>query len=248
MKLPPAPGRLERMPRSLLVVLCGTDPWPQPPVLAEADAVIFDLSDIPDSGLPDARLKMEAFVKTLGDARSALLLVAINAAHAEARLQAELAAAMALRPAGIWATVCNGAALQKLDVLLSVEEVELGLPLGGTKLFACCDPAGLLAISSIAGKSERLAAIGWDPSVLAGSLGGSRFQDAENAWTAPMALARSMTLVGASAAGVASVDHAPPGAKDEALQTACLASRADGYDAMLTRQPDQLATIKLVFS
>ncbi|HVK93044.1 MAG TPA: hypothetical protein VM468_16850 [Mycoplana sp.] len=151
-------------------------------------------------------------------------------------------------PAGVVLANCRtGADIQRLDVLLSVAEVEEGMPLGKTRILATTD--GLLPLpfseAAFGRKSRRLAGLVWDWRLLATTLGATRHR-ADGRWTDAFALARATTLLTAKASGIAAYDVALP-LPEADFAADCIGARADGFDGRLTDSPDQVAAINAAF-
>lgn len=129
----------------------------------------------------------------------------------------------------------TGSNLQRLDTLLSVEEAKRRLPVGRTAILAVIgdNPGGLLNTQSFGGKTQRLKGIGWNPQVLR-----------QNRGTAgTLRIAAELTLLAAANAGVAAFCWLEPELSGEALAEACARARQDGFAALITSEPAQVAAI-----
>jgi citrate lyase subunit beta/citryl-CoA lyase len=147
-------------------------------------------------------------------------------------LDDDLDAAMAEAPDGIVLPVRNGADVQHLGVKLAVGEAELGLADGTTRIVALvAAPGALFQLGSFAGASPRLAALAFDKQALAIATG------IGNSEAAPAILARNLTVLAAKAAGVAAilVDASTNSAE------ACKVAKRDGFDAIVVRDPADIA-------
>ena len=161
----------------------------------------------------------------------------------------DLDAVLAAAPDGVVLPGCrSGADVQHLGTKLSVREAELGIPDAATKIIAvgACDAAALLSMRSYAGSSPRLAGLAWDAERLATAFGIEREVSGKDL-PAPLALARTLTIVAASAAGVPAIDTAS-GLNGKALASACLQARRDGFAAKFAAHAAQVPTIEAAFA
>ncbi len=109
--------------------------------------------------------------------------------------------------------------------------------------------ASLFKLGTYAGASTRLAAMGWGAEDLSTALGATRTRDAENRLTGAFALARTLTLAGAHAAGALPLDAVHTALKDEAGLTAeCEAAAADGFLGKMAIHPAQVPVINRAFT
>jgi citrate lyase subunit beta/citryl-CoA lyase len=141
----------------------------------------------------------------------------------------QVQAAARLRPAGVALMRAEGAAdVQRLGAWLAVEEARLGLPEGALRIlaFATQTPAGVLALPSYRGASQRLAGliVTDSPSLLGG----------------PLRLARDLAVIAARAAGVPAIDGTFSGSAS--------LSRADGFDGRAARDAAEVAVVNAAFS
>jgi citrate lyase subunit beta/citryl-CoA lyase len=148
-------------------------------------------------------------------------------------LNDDLDAAMAASPDGIVLPVRNGADVQHLGVKLAVREAELGLADGATRIIALvAGPAALFQLDSFDGASPRLAALAFDAQAFATKLG------TEDMTAPPLGLARNLTLLAAQAVGVVAILVAAAYAD---LPATCKAAKRDGFDAIVVRDPADIA-------
>lgn len=129
----------------------------------------------------------------------------------------------------------NGADLQRLDTLLSAEEAIRQLPVGQTAILAVMgdNPAGLFNAESFAGRTPRLMGLGWNPKGLEQNGSAAR----------ALRLAQEMTLLAAANAGVPAFGWLEPELSGDALAEACARARQDGFAALVTSEPVQVAAI-----
>jgi citrate lyase subunit beta/citryl-CoA lyase len=219
-------------------------------VNADADRLVIDLAGCEPGGEDRARQMLGDFLAANASAAIlARLCVRIHdfaCGHAEADLAAVI-------PHGVKLVVLpqasNGAAVQRLDVCLSVAEVRAGRKPGETRILAISGdtPSGLLQAAGFAGKSQRLCALGWDAAALAGRIGARQLLTDNGSWSAPMAMARSTLLLTAADCGAAAVDTDTPPCPPDVFARLCREARADGFVGKMTRDIGQLATINALF-
>jgi len=155
-------------------------------------------------------------------------------------IEADLDALFGLGPDGVFLPSCDGAAtLQRLAVKLAVREAQAGLPDGITRIgaFVGGDPAGVLALRSLASATPRLAALAFDEAALSASLG------LTEAGGAAIEMARAAVILAAGSAGVPA--FAPPVRIGQ--EAAYAAARRDGFAGAMALRPEQVAHILKVF-
>lgn len=212
--------------RALFLSIGPTDL--DPANLAAADAIIGDAASL-------ARLRRNGGARLYG-------LVP----HLDEADQA-LDALIPLQPDGIFLLDArHGREVQQLSVKLAVREAEGGRANGATRIIARAgaQAAGLQDLPSFAGASARLEAFVFDAAALAVSLG----IDSDTMPSGPIAVARSLVLFAAKAAGVPAFATLAPllfGAHCEAV---CNSARAEGFSGMLVLNEDQLSIVRAVFS
>lgn len=221
---------------------------------AGADALIVDLEDaVPEAEKASARVTGSAFVRT--SAATMRLFVRINGLstpHAQADLDAVVPAA----PYGVMLPKCEGAGdLVALSELLAAREEAAGLTVGSIRILPIVTEtaAGVLALASYgqlpAGAKARLCGLMWGGEDLAADIGAVANKDAEGRYTAPYQLARTLTLLGATAAQVPAVDAVYTNFRNpEGLQAEGAEAVRDGFCAKAAIHPDQIATIHAVFT
>ena len=162
---------------------------------------------------------------------------------ADATTGAVLDALIPARPTGVaLAGAAGGADVTRLSALLRPREAMAGIDDGATRIIALATdtPAALLALSTYAGASSRLAALAWDDAPLAEALGADDATDVARA-------ARTGTLVAAAAAGVAALDRPFRGSDLGALQAEAEAARRAGFAGKLALAAEQVAVINAAF-
>lgn len=205
----------------------------------DADALILDLEDsVTLAAKPAARAAIAAF---LAEPRHQLLFVRIN--PLDSGLAADdLAAVLGARPDGIVLPKAEGgASLASLDAHLAGDMLILPI--------ATETPAAVFAMGSYGGVSERLCGLTWGAEDLPAAIGASTSRESDGSYTAPYQLARSLTLFGAHAAGVAAIETVYPDFRDlDGLATYAARGRRDGFTGMMAIHPSQVPVINAAFS
>jgi citrate lyase subunit beta/citryl-CoA lyase len=214
---------------------------------AGADVVILDLEDSVAAGRKaDARaLAAEAAAGRPGVA------VRVNPL-ASGLVEEDLAAVVSARPGFIVLPKAEtGADVAHLSALLSVAEARADVADGATGIIAIATEtaAALFGLGTYGGSTARLAGLTWGAEDLSTALGATRTRDAAGALTHPYALARSLCLAGARAAGVTPVDTVFTDFRNDAgLRAEAEAAAADGFEAKLAIHPAQVAPINEAFT
>jgi citrate lyase subunit beta/citryl-CoA lyase len=236
--------------RSLLVVPADNAERLDKAFRAGADALVLDLADTVAADAKEAarRGALAALRRQQPDARPARLFVRINPLGS-GLADGDLDVVMTGAPDGIVLPQAEGAAdLALLDAKLALREALHALADGSTRIIAVLEtPAAFLAADSVKGKTPRLGGLAWNDAPLAAALGIRAVGRRETA--PPSALARSLALFAAAAAGVPAIDapHADLRGTD-GLREACADAVRDGFTAKLALQADQVETINAAFA
>lgn len=212
----------------------------------DADALILDLEDsVAQSSRQVAREQAAEFLRGRDHT-----WVRINPMDSDAAV-ADLAAVMPAAPAGIVLPKPRSAAdVRQLAVELDRLEAEHGLQAGRTRIMAICTerPAALFTLHGYIGASTRLAALSWGAEDLSAALGASASRDEDGNWLPTYAMARSLALCAAAAAGVAAVDTVFTDYNDNhGLARYAANARRDGFSGMLAIHPAQVDIINRAF-
>ncbi len=239
--------------RSLLIVP-GDDSGQLATAMASgADALILDLADrVAPDRKDHARQLLRDFLFALRQqSQRPRLFVGINGLDA-GLADLDLDAIMPGGPDGIVLPQSRmGADVQQLGARLAVREAQNGLPDGACAILPMVTQtaASLFGLASYAGCSQRLAGLAWDAEALSVALGAQTCRLPGGAYSAPAQLARTLTLVGARAAGVTPIDAAYAAVEDEAgLRADCEAARRDGFSGKIAIHPAQVPIIHAVFA
>lgn len=215
-----------------------------------ADALIIDLEDaVPLAEKARGRSMCAEFVAE-HHARMPLY-VRVNAASTGLLLE-DLAAVVRAKPFGIMLPKCqSGRDVAQLDSFLAALEVRDGVEPGSTRILPIVTEtaASLFEFASYATAGARLSAMLWGGEDLAADIGAVANRDADGRYAAPYQLARTLTLLGASAAQVAAVDAVYTNFRDPAgLQQEAAEALRDGFTGKAAIHPDQVAVINAAFT
>jgi len=237
--------------RSLLFVP-GDSPRKQEKGLRSgADALILDLEDsVAPASKQGARTAIaEMLLANAGT--GPLLFVRVND-YATALTEADLAAVMPARPAGIVLPKAVGVDdVSRLDAALSVHEAANGIADGATRIVPLItETAQALLLEATHGqRNARLSGITWGAEDPSASVGAASYRDTAGRLTPLFQHARTMTLLAASAAGVAAIDTVYPDFRDEAgFSRECDEALRDGFTAKMAIHPAQVPIINVAFA
>ena len=215
-----------------------------------ADAIIVDLARAAPAGRAGARAAAAWFLKEARGRRGGPLLIVRANALDSGETDSDLDAVMAHAPDAILLPRSLGAAsVQQLSAKLAVREAEFALPDGATRIIAVADTAqSLFNMGSYRGSSARLTAIAWSAESLRAELRAETDRDPLGEYLGPYRLARDLTLLAATSAGVAAIDSpfADPRSA-EGLRAEALAARQDGFVGKMAIDPVQVSVITGVF-
>jgi citrate lyase subunit beta/citryl-CoA lyase len=218
-----------------------------------ADAVIVDLEDsiAPDRKAP-ARANAAAFVKeAASQAARPFICVRVNGLGT-GLIDADLDAIVPARPDAIMLPKAEGsAAIIHADAKLGACEAINGLADGHIKIVAMAieTAAGLFLAGTFRRKSARLIGLSWGPEDLAAELGAETNRDADNRYTSPYQLARTLCLLAAASAEVPAIETIYMDYRDPAgLRRDSEDARRDGFAGRLAIHPHQVPIINAVFT
>lgn len=236
--------------RSLLFVPGDSDKKLEKGFSAGADAVIIDLED---SVAPANKPKARSLAREVIGTRAGGHRVYVRVNDLTTGLTDEdLAAVVPARPHGIILPKSQGGAdIQNAAVKLRVAEIEAGLRDGEIAIIPIITETGLATLSTAtyAGCSPRLAGLTWGAEDLASEIGARTNRDAKGRYTDVFRLARSVTLLAASASSVAAIDTVHVDFRDlDALRAECLEAERDGFTGKLAIHPAQIQVINEVFT
>jgi citrate lyase subunit beta / citryl-CoA lyase len=218
-----------------------------------ADVLLIDLEDsVALDSKDEARRITAAFLSEQGkDTERPRLFVRVNGLTT-GLIDADLDGVMRSAPDGIvLPKAVGGADVAHLGAKLAVREAEFGLEDGATRILAIATEtaAGVFALGTFAGASHRLMGLTWGGEDLSADLGAETNRGEDGAYTDPYRLARSLTLLGAAAAGVDAIASVFTNFRDMAgLEAECRAARRDGFVAKMAIHPAQVPVINEAFT
>ena len=217
----------------------------------EADIVIFDLEDaVAEDAKGGAREAIRAFLTARSDAERERLWVRVNPLDGPHTAD-DLDAIMPVRPGGIMLPKSRGRHdVEELDRMLTALELENGVPAGTTPVIALVTEvaAAMFTTGDYAG-APRLVAMTWGAEDLADSIGALSNRGPDGQYTFTYELARSLTVLGAAAAGVPAIETIDGDFRNlEGLNARAGRVRRDGYRGMLAIHPAQVPVINAAFT
>jgi citrate lyase subunit beta/citryl-CoA lyase len=239
--------------RSLLFVPGDSSRKLEKALTSGADVLLIDLEDSVDLGAKaEARRVTAAF---LAEHRAKpgrpRLFVRVNGLTT-GLTDADLDGVMQAAPDGIvLPKTVGGADVAHLGAKLAVREAEFDLEDGATRILAIAteNAAGVFALGTFAGASHRLMGMTWGGEDLSADLGAETNRRQDGSYTDPYRLARSLTLLGAAAAGVDAVDSVFTNFRNMAgLEAECRIARRDGFVAKMAIHPAQVPVINEAFT
>lgn len=223
---------------------------------AEASAADIALLDLEDSVAPENKPAARAMVAEhiAASANKARLWVRINPLTTHDCI-ADLAAVIPSQPGGVFLPKSEGAAdITQLHHYLTALEAAHGIPQGRTAVAALVTETAAAMfktgdyVGDYPGKA-RLAAMSWGAEDLSSALGAREQRGPDGAYSHTYEMARSLCLIGASAAGVAPIETVQPEFRDlDALAARAKAVRAQGFRGMLAIHPAQVDPINAAFT
>lgn len=218
-----------------------------------ADVLLIDLEDsVALDAKDEARRITAAFLSERGkETERPRLFVRVNGLTT-GLIDADLDGVMRSAPDGVvLPKSVGGADVAHLGAKLAVREAEFGLADGATRILAIAteNAASVFALGTFAGASHRLMGLTWGGEDLSADLGAEANRGEDGAYTDPYRLARSLTLLGAAAAGVDAVDSVFTNFRDMAgLEAECRTARRDGFVAKMAIHPAQVPLINEAFT
>jgi citrate lyase subunit beta / citryl-CoA lyase len=215
-----------------------------------ADIVLIDLEDaVATENKVAARGMVHDFIKA-NPAQRARLWVRINPFDGPYTL-GDLAAVVPAHPGGIMLPKVYGRQeVEKLDHMLSVLEVANGIEEGSIPVIVLItETAEAMFHTGDYKGAPRVVALTWGAEDLADSIGASSNRNEDGSYSFTYELARSMTVLGAAAAGVTAIETISADFKDlEALRKRAESVRRDGFRGMLAIHPAQIDVINAAFT
>jgi citrate lyase subunit beta / citryl-CoA lyase len=217
-----------------------------------ADALIIDLEDsVASAAKARARRIAVEFLHAAAQGARPRLFVRVNPLDS-GLTDDDLDAVMPAAPDGVvLPKSLDGASVQQLGGKLAVREALFGLADGSTRIIAIATESAraLFGMASYRGCSARLEGLAWGGEDLSADLGAESNRLPDGAYADPYRLARSLTLLGAVAAGVAPIDSVHTNFRDlDGLRAEAIAALRDGFSAKMAIHPAQAPIINEVFT
>jgi citrate lyase subunit beta/citryl-CoA lyase len=208
-----------------------------------ADALILDLED---SVAPAKKAEARRSVRDFAQGRPLPLWLRINPVGSpdwesdlEIAIEADLAGVVVPKAAG-------GSTLLRIDGWLNDHGAVNSL---GILPIATETPASLFNLGGYVDVTPRLRALTWGAEDLSAAVGASTAREPDGSYTPLYALARSLCLAGACAAGVPPIETVYPDFRDvEGLQAYAARGRRDGFAGMMAIHPAQAPILNDAFS
>lgn len=237
--------------RSFLFVPADSDKKLSKAADAGADALILDLEDsVAPSNKATARAMARDYLMSAGTG-GPKVCVRMNALDTPL-WRDDLEAVVPHRPHAILIPkTLSGDCVRQVSAALAEIEADAGLPTEGVRLFCVATetPASLFSLGTYAGASPRLFGLTWGAEDLAAALGARSNKNDAGGYTDPYRLARTLTLLGAVAAGVMPIDGVYKDFRDEAgLEREAREAARDGFTAKMAIHPAQVPVINRVFT
>lgn len=223
---------------------------------AESSAADIALLDLEDSVSPENKPAARAMVAEhiAASANRARLWVRINPLTTQDCI-ADLAAVIPSGPGGVFLPKAEGAAdITQLHHYLTALEAAHGIPQGRTLIAALVTETAAAMfktgdyVGDYPGKA-RLVGLSWGAEDLSSALGAREQRGPDGQYSHTYEMARSLCLIGASAAGVAAIETVQPEFRDlDALAARAKSVRAQGFRGMLAIHPAQVDPINEAFT
>ncbi|MDA4847750.1 HpcH/HpaI aldolase/citrate lyase family protein [Hoeflea poritis] len=220
-----------------------------------ADCLLIDLEDsVSVSQKPVARQMARDFIAQLrqDDTRDTPGLVIRVNPLGSAMTDEDLAAVISARPDGVLLPKCeHGADVQNLSALIAVHEAEAGIAEGATDIHALVTETakGTLNANTYGAVSDRLRTLSWGGEDLSADIGVESNRDEDGRYTNLFRHARTMTLLGAAAAGVEAVDTVYVDFRNsDGLEQECREAVRDGFSGKMAIHPAQVDIINRIFT
>ncbi|MBA1144267.1 HpcH/HpaI aldolase/citrate lyase family protein [Mesorhizobium neociceri] len=238
--------------RSLLFVPGDSEKKLEKGFGAGADVVIVDLEDsVAPQNKAAAREIAARFIAANRQQTSSAIYIRVNDLST-GLTDDDLAALVPVKPDGIMLPKSNsGQDVQQLSAKLRVHEAENGLPDSAIKVLPIITEtaAGVLAATTYAGASARLAGLTWGAEDLSAAIGARAARDENGRYTDVFRFARTMTILAAGAAEVAAIDTVFPAFRDmAAFEVECIEAERDGFTGKMAIHPAQVPVINAAFT
>lgn len=207
-----------------------------------ADALILDLEDsVAAQNKQVARANIASVLRSSSGGPK--LFVRINPLDGEFAAD-DIAQIVPAGPDGLVLPKCEGS--HTVEALLALLPADVRIPI---LPIATETPRAVFGLGSYAGCGSHLAGLTWGAEDLPSSIGAVTSREEDGSFTPPYELARSLTLFGAHAAGVAAIETVFPSIHDvEALRAYASRGARDGFTGMMAIHPSQIPVINAAFT
>jgi len=219
-----------------------------------ADALILDLEDaVAPENKPIARQRTAAYLAGRPRGRRPMQLwVRVNPFDTGMTL-ADLAAITGGAPDGIMAPKVDGPEdVRRLSHYLDAFEAQAEVEPGSIRILPVATETAIAPFhlgNYAAAKLDRLFGLTWGAEDLSTAIGASTNLGPDGQWALTYQIVRSMTLLGAQAAGVQAIDTLYTNFRNEAgLRASCAVAAAEGFTGRIAIHPAQVAAINESFS
>lgn len=237
--------------RSLLFVPGDSERKLEKAFGSAADVILVDLEDSVAAPNKQAARDLTAATLRARPATKALVYIRVNDLTS-GLVDSDLAATIAARPDGVMLPKASGLVdIEHLSAKLRVHEATHGLADGSTRILPIITEtaAGVFGASSYGRGHQRLSGLTWGAEDLSAAIGARATRDETGRYTDLFRLARSVTLLAASAAETAAIDTVFVDFRDSAgLRAECLEAERDGFTGKMAIHPDQVAVINEAFT
>ncbi|MER9568541.1 CoA ester lyase [Mesorhizobium opportunistum] len=238
--------------RSLLFVPGDSERKLEKGLGAGADVVIVDVEDsVAPQNKTTARAIAARFIAGRRGQTSSAIYVRVNDLST-GLTDDDLAALVPAKPAGLLPpTPTPGQFVHLLRPTPRARQAANARADGAIKILPIITetPAGVLAAATYAGASARLAGLTWGAEDLSAAIGARSARDESGRYSDVFRLARTMTILAASAAEVAAIDTVFPNFRDmAAFAKECAEAERDGFTGKMAIHPDQVPVINAAFT
>ncbi|WP_120077848.1 HpcH/HpaI aldolase/citrate lyase family protein [Aurantiacibacter odishensis] len=204
-----------------------------------ADAIIIDLEDsVAPASKPKGREAVAEFLQSPCDVT---VIVRVNPLGS-GETEGDLAAILPTPPAGLMLPKAEGAKSVVRLVQLMDGAVIPVLPI------ATETPAAIFELGSYREVKTPLMGLTWGAEDLPAAIGAATSREDDGSYTPPYEMARSLTLLGAHAAGIPAIETVYPDIRDaEGLAAYAARGRRDGFTGMMAIHPAQVPIINDAF-
>lgn len=238
--------------RSLLFVPGNSEKKLTKAFASAADVVIVDLEDsVAAQDKQSARLIAADFIKANRDTSAASIYLRVNDLGT-GLTDDDLTAFTAAMPDGIMLPKANSFRdVEDLSARLRVVEARAGIEDGALRIIPIMTetPMGILSAAGYGSGNARLAGLTWGAEDLSAAIGAQSARDENGDYTHLFQMARSITILAASAAGTEAIDTVYPDFRDATgFEQECRQALRDGFTGKMAIHPDQVAVINTVFT